>query len=84
MVRLSYRKLSNDSIVSNLIPLQTMSLYAFINAETLTYEIRSLVNGEVSIKRGGSGKNIQNIKDIVRANMIELGVVFKDEIRKKL
>jgi len=84
MVRLSYRKLSDGSIVSNLIPFQTMSLYAFINVKTLTYEIRSLVNGEVSIERGGLGKSIRSIKDAIRADMKELGVVFKDEIRKKL
>ena len=84
MKRVSYNTLPDGTIVSNLMPLQTMLVYALINADSLTYEIRFLRDDEVGLLREGVGGSVQNIKDTIRAELKNLGVTFKDEIRKKM
>jgi len=85
MVRLSYQRLPNGNYVSNLIPLQTMLVYALINANSLSYEIRYVSDDEVGVLDcGDKYQSIKKIKLDVRIKLSDLGVVFKDEIRNKV
>jgi hypothetical protein len=87
MVRLSYKLLPNGDSVTNLIPLQTTLLYVVLNASELSYEIRSILKDEVRVLySSGSGEyhNTKQMKQAIRTKLVELGVIFKDEIRKKV
>lgn len=84
MKRISYTTHSSGRIVSNLIPLQTKFVYAFINADTLSYEIRSIENDQVTVLFEENGTSLRDIKSKVRNKLVQLGVSFEFEIRKKI
>ena len=87
MVRLSYKMLPNGDSVTNLIPLQTTLLYVVLNTSELSYEIRSILKDEVRVlySSGSEGyHNTKQMKQAIRTKLVELGVIFKDEIRNKV
>jgi hypothetical protein len=50
-----------------------------INTENLTYQICEL-NSEIVIE--GTGYNLRNVKSIMRAEFVKMGLNFEGEIRR--
>lgn len=87
MVRISYDKLPNGNYKTNLIPYQSMLIYGIIYVDSLTFEIRCIKDdlAKVSILFNSEpNETIKQTKMRLREEFIEMGVVFKDEIRKKV
>lgn len=85
MVRLSYTTLPNGNQVSNLIPNQNNLLFVVIDVKEKSFEIREIKDGNVGVlvtatKYHSTKKAKQKAKDTLN----DMGIIFRDEVRKKV
>lgn len=85
MNRLSYRENENGSFVSNLALLGADMLFVFIKPEVSTYEIRAIKpDNTVELLHKEECETVPKCKAAARKKLIDLGIVFQDEVRKKV
>ena len=84
MIRVSYSTNDNGDLVSNLFPLQSDMAFILITVKERRYQLRGIADdGTVRLLSEGSGRTIPVCQHKARQCLVRLGVVFKDDLRRK-